>query len=119
MKLDDVIEKLGRDSQVAEFYVLVRELKLYLAVGHDQYNPCIRVKIYKTFLHGSEVYTFGVSHYVHTPVQITPYYPSCTTENNESSAIDSAISSTTCFIRSAIDAGHEPSEKWLIRNEEF
>ncbi len=119
MKIDEVIEQLERESEVAEFYVLVRELKLYLDVGHNQYHPRIGIKIYKTILHGSEMYSFDVSHHVHGPEQIGPYYPSRTTESDERSAIDQAISTTTSFIKSAISAGHEPSGKWLIANEDF
>ena len=119
MKTVDVVDFLDQEREVAEFYVLVRELKLFLDVGHDRYHPSIRVKIYRTLLNDSEMYSFDVSHHVHGPEQAGPYYPSRTTEDSEREAISRAISTTTSFIRSAINAGHEPSDKWLVSNELF
>ena len=119
MKTQEVLDLLENENDVAEFYVLVREIKVYLDVGHDQYHPRLGVKIYKTILHGSELYHFDTSHHAHGPEQIGPYYPSRTTEETERAAIDRAISSVASYIQSAIAAGHEPSDKWLVPNDDF
>lgn len=119
MKTEEVLSLLENERDVAEFYVLIRELKVYLDVGHNQYHPKVGVKIYKTILHGSELYHFDTSHHAHSPEQMGPYYPSRTTEETETTAIDRAISSVASYIRSAISAGHEPSDKWLVQNHDF
>lgn len=119
MDTDEVVDHLAKEREVTEFYVLVRELKVYLDVGHDHYRPRIGIKIYKTILNGSELYHFDTSHHAHGPEQIGPYYPSRTTESTEEIAIDRAISSITSYIRSAISMGHQPSDKWLVPNADF
>lgn len=119
MKTDDLIDFLDQEDEVAEFYVLVRELKLFLDVGHEDFHPSIRVKIYRTLAGVAEMYSFDVSHHVHGPEQAGPYYPSNTTESSEEGAISRAIDTTTSFIKSAINAGHQPSNRWLVPNEFF
>jgi hypothetical protein len=61
---------------------------------------------------------FEVSHHVHTPEQATPYHPSRTSAESEKEDIQQAIS-TTSFIKSAIRAGHKPSDHWLVLNDGF
>ena len=39
MTIDQVIEALDGNDEVVESYVLLREMKLYLDVGHDHFNP--------------------------------------------------------------------------------
>lgn len=119
MLIENVIEHLAENREVIESYVLVREIKLYLDVGQDHFHPSIKVKIYKSSAIKQAPYHFEVSHHVHTPEQAAPYYTSITSAETENSAIERAISTTTSFIKSAIQAGREPSESWLIPNDEF
>lgn len=119
MHVDTVLQELDRNREVTEAYVLLRELRLFLDVGHDCFHPELVVKIYKSTALEQHPYHFRVSHNVQTPQQAGPYYPSRTCFESEEEAIDQAISTTTSFITSAIEAGHEPSESWLIRNELF
>ena len=119
MKTEEVVDYLDSEDEVSEFYVLIREIKAYLDVGHDTFHPCIKIKIYRTRLNEMDLFHFEVSHHVHGPEQAGPYMTSRTTEESERAAIDRAISSTTSFIKSSIQAGHTPSDKWLVPNEFF
>lgn len=119
MATDEVIALLDSHQYIVESYVLIRELKIYLNVGADHFNPRIRIKIWKSSVSSREPYHFTVSHHVHTPIQADPYYPSITQASTEAEAIQQAISSTTTFLVGAINTGHEPSENWLIPNENF
>lgn len=119
MKTDEVIALLDTNKYVAESYVLIRELKIFLNVGSNVFNSCIRIKIWKSSVSSREPYHFTVSHHVRTPTQAIPYYPSITQASTESEAINQAISSTTAFLVSAIQEGHQPSDDWLIANEDF
>ncbi|MFZ5466610.1 MAG: hypothetical protein ACOZAI_05045 [Pseudomonadota bacterium] len=117
MSIDNVISALDRESDVSESYVLIREIKAFLDV--EGFSPLIRIKIYQSSVHPDFPYHFDLSHYVHTPVQAAPYYPSRTMFETETVAISQAIRALTSFMESAISAGHEPSEDWLVPNEEF
>ena len=119
MSINEVIETLDKNSEVIESYVLLREMKLCLDVGHDYFRPWIKVKIYKSSVIGGVPYHFEVSHHIHTPTQIAPYFPSRTSFESESEAIQQAISTTITFIQSAIRAGYEPSDDWLVSNDNF
>jgi len=119
MSEDKIISFLGNHKEVAESYVLLRELKVYLNVGHSTFNPCIRIKLWKSGVHPQYPYHFTVSHHVHTPTQAGPYYPSRTQAASETEAITEAISTTTSFLKSAIQEGHEPSQTWLVPNNDF
>ena len=118
MSIDEVIKTLDEHQEVMESYVLLREMKLYLDVGHDHFHPCIRVKIFKSSVL-DDPYHFEVSHHAHTPEQAAPYYPSRTSAESESEAIRQAIYTTTSFIKSAIRAGHEPQDNWLVPTDDF
>lgn len=119
MSIDNVIEALDGTGEVAESYVLLREIKVLLNVGHDHFHPHIKIKIYKSSVIVHMPYHFDVSHHIHTPEQAGPYYPSRTSAESEKEAIAQAISTTTSFLKSAIRAGKEPTERWLVRNEDF
>ncbi|BBL77489.1 hypothetical protein [Methylomagnum ishizawai] len=118
MSIDKVIEILDKHSEVMESYVLLREIKLFLNVDHEHFHPEIRIKIYESSALRVP-YHFSVSHHVKTPTQAGPYMPSKTWAESEEEAIRQAISTTTSYIKSAIAAGHEPSESWLIPDEDF
>lgn len=119
MSVEDAVEVLDEDDEVMESYVLLREIKAYLDVGHDSFHPRIKIKIYKSNVIPSAPFHFEVSHNVHTPEQASPYYPSRTSCESEREAIRQAISTTTSFIKGALRVGHEPSENWLVPNDDF
>lgn len=117
MSLENIIEQLDTNDEVLESYVLLREIKMYLDIG--EYQPLVKVKIYKSSVVKDSPYHFDVSHHVHTPEQMSPYFPSRTSFSSEQEAIDKAISSTTNFLKDAINKGHDPENEWLIENENF
>ena len=60
-----------------------------------------------------------MSHYVKTPLQLGPYYSELINRETESAAVEKAIEDVVSYINGAIDAGHEPSNDWLIPNENW
>lgn len=119
MSINEILEVLDNNDEVMESYVLLREIKTYLNIGHDFYHPQLKIKIYRSSVIPNTPYHFDVSHHSRTPDQAGPYHPSRTSFESESEAIHQAISTTTSFIKHALDAGHEPSDEWLIPNEDF
>lgn len=119
MSETDILEQLDSDEGVEESYVLVREVKLLLNVGHPHFYPRVGVKIWRSNAVPLYPYHFAVSHHVHTPDQAAPYYPSRSSGESETEVLEEAVTSTRIFLQKAIRAGHEPSEEWLVRNEDY
>ncbi|HCI9483990.1 hypothetical protein [Raoultella ornithinolytica] len=119
MDINETIDFLNKHDEITEFYVLSKEIKLFLDIGHDSFYPEIKIKIYKSSVIESLPYHFDVSHHVHTPTQISPYYPSRTSAQTEDEAISQAISTTTSFLKSALAQGLEPDDTWLVPNKRF
>lgn len=119
MSLDDVVWVLKENSEVQEFSILIRELKLVLNVGHDGFHPELKIKIYKSSMIPDEPFHFELSHHVQTPVQTAPFHPTPTAYGSEREAIQQAIATTTALIKSALRSGHQPNPKWLVRNTAF
>ncbi len=118
MPIDEVIAILDKNEEVTESYVLIREIKLLLNVNYDHFHPSIKIKIFKSSA-TKPPYHFEVSHYVKNPTQASAYQTSRAYEDTEELAIKKAISTTTFYIKTAIAEGHEPSEDWLIPNDDF
>lgn len=119
MSAENVVEILEENDDVLESYVLIREIKMYLDIGHPSFHPEIKVKIFMSSAIPNHLFHFDVSHHVHTPEQAAPYYPSRTALEFEREAIGQAISTTTSFLKTALHLGHEPTESWLILNNDF
>ncbi|MEY8213045.1 MAG: hypothetical protein RPR97_01040 [Colwellia sp.] len=117
MSVDKIIKLLDSIDDVLESYVLKTEIEMYL--DFDDFNPEIKVKIYKTSTHDDNPYKFSVSHHARTPIQAAPYFPSTIFFSSEEEAIKGAISSTTRYIKMAISEGHEPEDEWLVLNDQF
>lgn len=119
MSIEKIVEMLDRDEEVLESYVLVREVKVLLQLGHPHFHPTIRIKLYRSNVVAGQPYHFEVSHYSHTPTQAGPYMTSRSFAESEDGAIRRAISTTTSFLKAAIREGLEPTERWLVANEDF
>jgi len=119
MDNDEMLTSINRKRQVNEASILIREVELNLEVGHESFHPTVRVKIWKKQKSLNKKYFYTVSHHVHTPIQATPYYPSIIEADSEEKALDSAISNTVNYLIRAIEAGHQPSDSWLIQNSEY
>lgn len=116
---DRVLSCLNEHHRVVEGYVLIREVKVLLEVGHDFYHPRVGIRIWLGSANNKIPYSFELSHHVHTPDQAGPYHPSCTNFASEDEAIESAIEAVAVYLVSAIGSGHEPSDDWLVPNEDF
>jgi hypothetical protein len=119
MSTNEIVELLDKNTAVLESYVLIREIKMYLDVKYNNFHPLLKIKIYKSSIISNSDFHFEVSHHVHTPEQAAPYHTSRTDCKSEQLAIKQAIMTTINFIHLAIEKGHEPSEEWMIPNEDF
>ncbi|HGY9593358.1 TPA: hypothetical protein ACOJPH_001006 [Vibrio campbellii] len=117
MSIGSVIEHISGRDDVEEFTVLVREVQVYLKTNDESFAPKLRIKVWKGDL-VPEPYTFTVSHYVHTPIQSSPYFVS-KTASTEIDAIREAIDASLMFISSAISKGYEPDSDWMVVNEDY
>ncbi|WP_339524232.1 hypothetical protein [Pseudomonas sp. EL_65y_Pfl2_R96] len=118
-KPNQIVDFLADIENIAESYVLVREVRLFLEVGHDFWNPEIRIKIWLGDSPSDEPYFYTLSHNVHTPTQAGPYRPSRTCAATEEEALRDAISATRSFLVGAIQQGHEPQDSWMIPNSDY
>jgi hypothetical protein len=62
-------------------------------------------------------FNFHLSHFIHTPKQIGPYYPSRPWGDDQAYALHLAVTAITQYYKEAINAGLAPSAKWLVPNE--
>jgi len=118
MNSDKIILQLNNNKKVSNSYVLIREIKVVLNVGHEDFQPEIRIKIYKSNLIKEHPYHAEVSHLVKTPLQFSPY---CRDGiySSENKAINDAIDGIVDFLKDAISAGYDPKDEWLIKNKYF
>lgn len=118
MSIEHIENLLREHPDIAEAYILVTEVKIYLKCKNNFY-PSATIRVYKNTFSEREPYTFQLSHYVRTPIQAGSYTPSITSYDSETAAIRAAIDALTTFINSAIAEGHQPSDDWLIPNENW
>lgn len=119
MSVDDVAWILGENSEVMESYILIREIKLLLEVGHDSYHPEIRIKVYKDSVEPDKPFHVELSHQAQTPGRAAPETSARSFHGTEREAIRQAVSDTAGPIREAIQAGHTPEQSWLVANSAF
>ncbi len=119
MPVEHLIDALELKPNIVESYVLVHEMKVVLNIGPHRLMPCIGIKTYRSNVVPGQPFHFAASHYVLTPDMTEPHIPSRTYEEYEIAAVERAIAITTNLLQSAIDAGHAPSEDWLVKNEDF
>jgi hypothetical protein len=113
------LQHISKIRHITEGYVLLRELKLYLDVGHESYHPNVKVRIWVGTVPRDLSFSFELSHHVKTPKQTGPYHPSRVNFASEEEAIDAAITALTSFLIEAIREGAEPSDDWLVPNRLF
>ncbi len=112
-----ILEKLTKTKFLRESSVLIREIKTHINI-QDFYIP-LKIKIYLSDANKDLPYDYDVSAHVHTPLQAGPYYPSRTNYETEEWAMTAAIQDFTRFIERAVNEGHEPNDKWIIKNVDF
>lgn len=62
-------------------------------------------------------FNFRLSHYIHTPTQLDPYHPSRPWGDSQAYALHQAVAAITEYYREAVEKGHQPSDEWLIPDE--
>jgi hypothetical protein len=106
-------------AMVYEAHILVRELNCFLEIGHGSYRPNVKVKVYLTNNDLENPYQIDVSHFAHTPTQASAYVPTSTNFPDEFFGINITLGHVRRYFKSAIEEGYEPSDDWLVRNEDF
>ena len=61
-----------------------------------------------------DYWEFKVSHAIHTPVQIAPYWTSRPFDDSPSAALRRAVAGLESYYLQAKRLGYEPSEGWLV-----
>lgn len=65
---------------------------------------------------GLTSFHFRLSHVIHTPTQIGPYYPGITWDDNLAYAVHRAVTAITAYYDDAVRKGHTPMAEWLVFN---
>ncbi len=74
----------------------------------------ITIRVYKYNL-PNDVFEFTQSHYIKTPTQMGAYITNPTHDTEEDS-LRRAVKTIMDYYKEAVNANHEPSEDWLIKN---
>ena len=107
--IDDAIStKTLRDAKIHVCEVSFR-------LGH--LAPKIRIRLFR-YPGDKEIY-FEQSHFIQTPEQADVHLPSMRSDSNEAYALTHAVEGLTHPYEFAVEQGNEPSEGWLIANEDF
>jgi hypothetical protein len=81
--------------------------------------PSVRVMVsiwLTTEPHAGQNYKYEISHSMRTPMQSDPYYPGSPYSHSPADALQKAICDLTHYYSSAISAGYQPAENWLVSN---
>lgn len=113
----EILELVESSKCVLEGEVLVREVKITFDI--ESLNPTVGVKVWLISGFNSPEYTYTLSHYFHTPTQVSAYRPGSRSHSTEQATIKAAISALTMHYPEAIKTGHEPDESWLIPNPDY
>lgn len=62
---------------------------------------------------------FSQSHFIKTPLQLGPYMPGSPVNDTEERALNQAVSEINRWYQAAVRHGHQPSESWLVPNDDF
>jgi hypothetical protein len=116
-----ILQHLSTTQPTIESYVLIRELRLFLALDQGASPPEVKVRIWLGNVLGHLPYSYELSHHVQTPIQAGPYYPNGNYYQSELDAIDGAMNALTSFITQAVNQGHvaTPTNNWMIPNPDF
>ena len=105
---DAVSHKALRDIKI-----FVREVSFRLG----DLRTKIRIRLFR-YPGDKEIY-FEQSHLLQTPDLASPVVPPLKSDNNEAYALTHAVEPLTLSYEAAIALGHEPSEGWLIPNDDY
>jgi hypothetical protein len=100
---DPLLTIEDRHDEMGSFAIKVGTLQttIYIELGRFQ---------------SRETTKFEVSHSIHTPIQAGPYRTSRPIGDYWAYALHLAVDGIVSYYRQAVDAGHTPSESWLVKN---
>ena len=107
--IDDAVSH----KALKDIKIFVREVSFRL----DDLTPKIRIRLFR-YPGDKEIY-FDQSHFLQTPDQTIPVVPPLKSDNNEAYALSHAVETLTLSYEAAVALGHEPSEEWLIPNDDY
>jgi len=105
---DAVSHKALRDTKI-----FVREVSFRLG----ELRPKIRIRLFR-YPGDKEIY-YEQSHFFQTPDQESPGVSPLKSDTNEAYALTHAVEPLTLFYEAALASGHEPSDGWLIPNDDY
>ena len=105
---DAVSHKVLRDIKI-----FVREVSFRLG----DLTPKIRIRLFR-YPGDKEIY-FDQSHFLQTPDLTSPVVPPLKSDNNEAYALSHAVENLILSYEAAVTLGHEPSDSWLISNDDY
>ena len=100
---DSDVTVLSRDDDAGIFEVQIGDLETIVTIELGRFLKSDRTK-------------FFVSHAIHTPLQMGPYRTSLPFGDDPPYALHQAVTGLTMYYRQAVDAGHQPSEEWLVED---
>ena len=80
-------------------------------------SPKIRVRLFR-WPGDKEIY-FEQSHFLRVPGQREAHTPGLKSDSNEAYALTHAVEALAHAYDDAVERGHQPSDEWLIENEDF
>ena len=92
---------------------LIGGYKFYLGTLKHE----ITIRLFVPFQ--SQQILFEQSHFIHTPTQLGAYETSRPWNDNVYAAINQVLQGFTEYYNSAIRAGYEPDDSWLVPNPNF
>jgi hypothetical protein len=98
---DDLVTVVERNDTGGEYAVLIGSLTTLVTIS------------LRRFLKSDDV-EFIVSHAIKTPIQAGPYWTSRPFDDDPAYALHRAVNGITSYYQQAIQAGHHPSEEWLV-----
>ena len=107
--IDDAVS--SKSLRNAKIHILEVSFRL------DQLAPQIRIRLFR--FPGDKEFYFEQSHHIQTPEQTDVYLPTMQSDSNEAYALTHAVEGLTHPYQHAVAQGYEPSEAWLIVNEDY
>jgi hypothetical protein len=103
---NDLVKVLDRDDQAGLYTIRIGEIATPVTITLERRSA-------------SDATTYAVSHAIKTPELTEPHRVNVQSDINPERAMRRAIRGLTSYYRLAVDAGHEPSEGWLIPIDEL
>ncbi|MGA9796684.1 MAG: DUF6471 domain-containing protein [Rhizomicrobium sp.] len=103
---DDLVTVLDRDDQAGLYIIRLGNIHTPVTIGLERRSA-------------RNATTYTVSHAIKTPELTDPHRSNFQADTNPERALRRAIRGLTSYYRLAVEAGHEPSEGWLIPTDEL